>query len=527
MATDGRITRRTIEEAEKLAGLSFSDAERAQIVQGAPLPLALYARRRRVTLPNELPPALRFDPRLPGTELALEERCVRSDGDPGPVPESDDDLAFAPVTRLSRWIERRALTSERLTRLALERIAKHGPALECVVTPTPERALAQARRADAELAAGRWRGPLHGIPWGAKDLLDTAGIPTTWGAAPYRDRLPERDAAVVRRLDEAGAVLVAKLALGELAQGDVWFRGRTRNPWNPAQGSGGSSAGSAAATAAGLVAFSIGSETLGSITNPSMVCGATGLRPTFGRVPRTGSMAVAWSLDKLGPICRSAEDAALVLAAIHGADPGDPASVALPFEFDATAPVHGLRVGFVRDWFASPFVTDAERAALEALRAAGLELAEFELPDLPYESVIVLLQVEAAAAFEELTLTDRDDELRQQEASAWPNTLRLARLVPAVEYVQMLRIRTRVMEVARELFERFDVLAGPGMGSTLSFLTNATGHPSLTLRAGFRDDGTPAALTLHGRLFDEGRLCRVGMALEARLGVRERRPPLG
>jgi Asp-tRNA(Asn)/Glu-tRNA(Gln) amidotransferase A subunit family amidase len=527
MATDGRITKRTIEEAEKLAGVSFSDAERAQIVQGVPLPLALYARRRRVALECDVAPALRFDPRLPGTELALEERCVRSGGDPGPVPAADEDLAFAPVTRLSRWLERRALTSERLTRVYLERIAKLGPALECAVTVTDERALAQARRADAELDAGRWRGPLHGIPWGAKDLLDTAGIPTTWGAAPYRDRVPERDATVVRRLDEAGAVLVAKLSLGELAQGDVWFRGRTRNPWNPAQGSGGSSAGSAAATAAGLVAFSLGSETLGSITNPSMVCGATGLRPTFGRVPRTGAMPVAWSLDKIGPICRSAEDAALVLAAIHGADPGDPASVALPFEFDAGAPVQGLRAGFVRDWFADPLAGDAERAALDALRAAGLELAEFELPDLPYESVIVLLQVEAAAAFEELTLTDRDEELRQQQASAWPNTLRLARLVPAVEYVQMLRIRTRMMEVARELFASFDLLVAPGMGSTLSFLTNATGHPSLTLRAGFRDDGTPAALTLHGRLFDEGRLCRVGMALEDRLGVRERRPPLG
>lgn len=527
MATGGRITKRTIEEAEKLAGLEFTDAEREQIVQGAPLPLALYERRRRVTLPNDLAPALRFDPRLPGTELACEERCVRSDEDPGPLPERDEDLAFAPVSKLSRWIERGALRSTRLTRLYLDRIAKLGPGLECVVTTTTERALQQASRADAEIAAGHWRGPLHGIPWGAKDLLDTAQIATTWGASPYRDRVPERDAAVVRRLDEAGAVLVAKLALGELALGDVWFRGMTRNPWNPAQGSGGSSAGSAAATAAGLVAFSIGSETLGSITNPSMVCGATGLRPTFGRVPRTGAMAVAWSLDKLGPICRSAEDAALVLAAIHGAEPGDPASIALPFEFDATAPVRGLRAGFVPEWFASPFVTDAERGALDRLREAGLELAEFELPDLPYESVVLVLQVEAAAAFEELTLSGRDEELRQQEASAWPNMLRLARLVPAVEYVQMLRIRARIMEVARTLFDGFHVLVGPGMGSTLAFLTNATGHPSLTLRSGFREDGTPSAVTLHGRLFDEGLLCRIGMDLERRLGVCERRPPLG
>ncbi len=527
MAKDRGVTTHTIREAERVAGVEFTEAEREQILLGLPLPLALYERRRRVALPNHLAPALRFDPRLPGTELAREERCVRSHEDPGPLPSRDEDLAFAPLTRLSRWIEGRALTSTRLTRLYLERIAKHGAALECVVTTTAERALAQAKRADAEIAAGRWRGPLHGIPWGAKDLLDTAGIPTTWGATPYRDRIPERDAEVVRRLDAAGAVLVAKLSLGELAQGDVWFQGMTRNPWNPEQGSGGSSAGPAAATAAGLVAFSIGSETLGSITNPSMVCGATGLRPTFGRVPRTGAMAVAWSLDKLGPICRSAEDAALVLAAIHGADAGDPGSFALPFEFDATARVQGMKVGFVPEWFRNPFVTPAERGALDHLRDAGLQLAEFELPDLPYESVVLVLQVEAAAAFEELTLTGRDEELRQQEPSAWPNTLRLARLVPAVEYVQMLRIRARMMEVARALFQEFHVLVGPGMGSTLAFLTNATGHPSLTLRAGFRDDGTPVAVTLHGRLFDEGTLCRVGMELERRLGVWERRPPLG
>ena len=369
-------------------------------------------------------------------------------------------------------------------------------------------------------------GPLHGVPWGAKDLLDTAGIATTFGAAPFRDRVPTRDAEVVRRLADAGAVLVAKLSLGELAMGDVWFGGKTRNPWQLEQGSGGSSAGSAAAVAAGLVGFAIGSETLGSISNPSMICGTVGLRPTFGRVPRTGSMTVCWSLDKLGPICRSVEDTTFVLDAIHGSHEGDPDAVDLCFGFDAGAAVTACRAGFVPEWFAEGRAGAAEREALAALERSGLELVEITAPELPFEVVLTLLFVEAAASFQELTLTNRDDELRQQEPNSWPNRFRTAHYTSAVEYVQLQRLRRKAMEAMRDVFEQVEILAAPGMGAGLSPITNATGHPSLTLPVGFRDDGTPAAVTLHGRLYDEATLCRVGMVLEAELGL-SARPPLG
>lgn len=509
--------------AERLAALEFSPDERELILQGLPIHLAMYSRRRDVELPNPLGPATRFDPRFPGQVFETRAGAfVRSAADPGPLPESDLAIAFAPVVKLSRWIESRALSSTRLTGIYLERLRRLAPRLHCVVSLTEERALARARLADAEIARGAYRGPLHGIPWGAKDLLDTRGIATTWGASPYRDRVPGRDAEVVARLDRAGAVLVAKLSLGELAQGDVWFGGRTRNPWQPESGSGGSSAGSASATAAGAVAFAIGSETLGSITNPCSICGCVGLRPTFGRVARTGAMALCWSLDKLGPICRSVEDTALVLDAIAGAHPGDPDSIDLPFGFDATLPLDGLRVG----WIPSSFdeAHPSQRAALELLDAAGLERVEVALPDLPYETLITIVQVEAAAAFDELTRSDRDDELVQQEAGDWPNQLRCARYVPAVEFLQLQRVRRRVMEAMRALFDDVHCVIAPGMGGPLLMPTNASGHPSLTLRSGFDDADRPRALTLHGRLFDEGTLCRIGMELEARLGVQDRQP---
>ena len=498
--------------AERLAGLEFDPGEREMAVRGVTFHQRMYARTREVELPNGLGPATGFDPRLPGQAFATQQApLARSDADPGPLPETDAEIAFAPLTRLSRWIEAGELTSVRLTQIYLERLRAFGPDLHCVVTTTEERALAQARRADAE----QRRGPLHGIPWGAKDLLDTAGVPTTWGAEPYRGRVPERDAEVVARLERAGAVLVAKLSLGELAQGDLWFGGRTRNPWKPDEGSGGSSAGSAAATAAGLVGFSIGSETLGSITNPCMTCGCVGLRPTFGRVPRTGAMALCWSLDKLGPLCRSVEDTALVLAAISGPHVGDPDAIDLPFNFDAQAPLDGRRVGFIgADWAE---VHPSQRTSLDALEAAGLELVELELPELPYENLITIIQVEAAAAFDELTRKGLDDALAQQDEQGWPNQLRTARYITAVEFVQMQRTRRRVMEAMRELFDAVDCIAAPDMGASLLMPTNASGHPSLTLPTGLDETGRPKALTLHGRLFDEGTLCRIGMAIETEM----------
>jgi Asp-tRNA(Asn)/Glu-tRNA(Gln) amidotransferase A subunit family amidase len=509
--------------AERLAALELTPEEREQALLGMPLYLAMIARRRAVELANGLGPATGFDPRLPGQRVDATPRpLVRSARDPGPLPASDAEIAFAPVWRLSRWIASGALTSRRLTGIYLARLREVGPALHCAVTITDELAHVQAERADAEIARGEHRGPLHGIPWGAKDLLDTAGVPTTWGAPPFRDRTPARDAEVVARLERAGAVLVAKLSLGELAQGDVWFGGRTRNPWQPEAGSGGSSAGSAAATAAGCVGFALGSETLGSITNPCMICGTVGLRPTFGIVPRSGAMALCWSLDKIGPICRSVEDTALVLDAIRGAHEEDPDSIDAAFGFDATASVDGLRVGFLPSSFRDAHAS--QRPALDVLLDAGIELVEVAIPELPYETLITILNVEAAAAFDELTRDGRDDELVQQEPDSWPNQLRTARFVPAVEFVQMQRVRRRVMHAMRELFDEVHCVAAPDMGGPLLMPTNASGHPSLTLRSGFDEEGMPKSLTLHGRLFDEATLCRIGLELESRLGVQHRHP---
>jgi Asp-tRNA(Asn)/Glu-tRNA(Gln) amidotransferase A subunit family amidase len=395
-----------------------------------------------------------------------------------------------------------------------------------VVTLLPERALAAAARADAELAAGRDRGPLHGVPCGVKDLFAVAGAPTTWGAVPYRDQVIDDTATVVRRLDEAGAVVAAKLTLGALAWGDVWFGGKTRNPWNPEEGSSGSSAGPAAATAAGLVAFGLGTETLGSIVSPCLRCGTTGLRPTFGRVARTGAMALGWSLDKIGPIARTVEDCMLVLAAINGADLGDPSSLNMPLNFDARRSVRGLRLGYDPAWFEEDGATVLDRQVLEAARQVGLRLVRIELPDWPYQTLMTILMVEAAAAFEELTLSGRDDELSWQEPQAWPNLFRQTRFTPAIEYVQSQRFRRMVMEMMAGQFTEVDAIISPSYAGSLLLITNNTGHPALTLRCGFKEDGTPHGITLIGPLFDEGTLCSIGMALERELDVWRERPTM-
>jgi Asp-tRNA(Asn)/Glu-tRNA(Gln) amidotransferase A subunit family amidase len=512
----------TLAEVERLAGLSFTDAERELLLQTAPASLRVAERRQQFALANGEAPALGFRPAAP----SLDERFEASAPHPA-APESDADLAFAPLGDLSHWLATGTVTSERLTALSLERLARIGPGLECVVTLLEDPALEQARAADRELARGVIRGPLHGVPYGAKDLLDTAGVRTTWGAGPSRDRVPERDAVVVTRLREAGAVLVAKLTLGELANGDVWFGGKTRNPWKPADGSSGSSAGSAAAVAAGLVAFAIGSETLGSIVSPSLVCGSAGLRPTYGRVARTGAMALCWSLDKLGPMARRCEDTMLVLRAMQGADAGDPDSRSVPLPFDAHSSVAGLRVGWCEGWFAAGTATPAESAALEGLRALGVELVPIELPPMLYEGILLELQIEAAAAFETWTRDGRTHELVRQGAQDWPNLFRSAWLLPAVEYVQLLRIRRQVMAAMDRLFADVDVVVAPRAGAQLNFATNWTGHPALALRTGFGSEGTPDGVTLFGGLFREDSLVRVGMALEEELGVWDRRPPVG
>jgi Asp-tRNA(Asn)/Glu-tRNA(Gln) amidotransferase A subunit family amidase len=541
----------TFAEAEKLAQVTMSAGEREMAASTWRRAMApLLERRvgpRKVALEPNVAPGTRWNPALGGETGPTKDAFVRSRSDAPPLPSKDADIAFAPVVHLSRWIEQKALTSERLTNIYLRRIDEFDRQLRCVITVTRDVALARAKKADAEIAAGRYRGPLHGIPFGVKDLLDTAGIATTYGAEPFRNRVPATDAAVVRRLDEAGAVLIAKLSLGALALNDIWFGGQTMNPWLLEEGASGSSAGPGTATAAGLVAFSIGSETGGSIIAPSMRCGVTGLRPTFGRVPRTGAMTLCWSLDKLGPMTRGVEDAMLVLQAITGPDPGDVSSVPSRLEFDASASVKGLRVGFFPRWMKEEPATDVDRAALETVKKLGLVTTEVSLPDWPYGSLQHVLFSEAAAAFEELTTSGGVNTLKAQVPDAWPNLFRQARFLSAVDFVQADRLRRRVATEMARVFADVDLLLVPSLRDEMLTLSNFTGHPSLTLRAGFvqvseaRSDWAPDpanplpkfspprrvphGVTLLGRLFEEGTVARAGLAMERAFGVAGERPP--
>jgi Asp-tRNA(Asn)/Glu-tRNA(Gln) amidotransferase A subunit family amidase len=537
--------------AEVALGVTYTAQERAMLAGSFDGHLAAVAARRAVIPPNHIPPACVFDPRPTGFVMpAAPAPATPLDADPGPVPGDDADIAFAPAARLSAWLRRGGLTSRRLTEIYLDRIARIAPGLECFVTVTPDRARAQADAADAALAAGRWLGPLHGLPYGLKDLFDTAGVPTTWGAEPYADRTPDADARVVTLLREAGAVLLGKTTLGALAYGDVWHGGITRNPWNPAEGSSGSSAGSAAATAAGLCAFSIGTETLGSIVSPSQRCGTTGLRPTFGRVSRAGAMALCWSLDKVGPICRAVEDCALVLGVLNGPDPDDRGAIAAPFAYDPALELTGARIGYLPEAYDDAAATPVDRAALEAARGLGLTVTPVRLPALPYDSLTLALFAEAAAAFEDLTLTGADDTLTRQDPGAWPNAWRRSRFLSAVDLVQLDRLRFLTMQALDGLFREVDFLIGPFSTGPMLVASNFTGHPCLHLRAGFMDTParamtsmaagrlTPGApngetprrvpygVSLWAGLFQEPRLLRLGAMLEAALDVAAERPPL-
>src|SRR5712672_102100 len=551
-AVGPEVSPATFAEAEKLVQINLSTADRAQVAASWRVNLAsVYERRtgpRVLSLEPTLAPFSRYHSVLPGQPAGPQrDQFIRTKNDPGPLPSDDADIAFAPVTQLSRWIEQRKLTSERLTQIYLRRIEQFDPKLRCVITLTRDLALAQAKKADAEIATGKYRGPLHGIPWGGKDLLDTAGIPTTYGAEPFRNRIPSADAAVVHRLHAAGAVLVAKLSLGALALNDIWFGGQTMNPWLLEEGASGSSAGPGAATAAGLVGFSIGSETGGSIIAPSMRCGITGLRPTYGRVPRTGAMTLCWSLDKLGPMTRTVEDAMLVLYAISGPDAGDLSSVPSKLDFDANVPVTGLRVGYFPAWLETNPATDVDRAALKMLPKLGMIPVEVSLPDWPYQALNLILFAEGAAAFEELTSSGGVNQLKVQTPDAWPNLFRQARFLSAVDFVQADRFRRKVAEEMARVFSQVDLLLVPSLRDEMLTLSNFTGHPSLTLRAGFvnvseaRSDWAPDprnplpkfspprrvphGVTLLGRLFEEGTLGRAGIALERAFAVAGERPP--
>lgn len=542
------ITQNDIVGAEAVLGVNYTPAERELMVGKLEGQIGLAQAARIAALPNRAPMALRFDPRPPNFRMPTGPGRVRFTNSVPPIPHDDTDIAFAPVVHLSAWLAAGAISSQRLTDIYLGRIATLAPKLECFATVTAERARAEAEAADVLLAAGVWLGPLHGVPYALKDLFDTNGIVTGWGAEPYRNRVPDIDAAIVTKLRAAGAVLLGKSTVGALAYNDIWYGGRTRNPWNLNEGSSGSSAGSASATAAGLCGFSIGTETLGSITSPSQRCGTTGLRPTFGRVSRAGAMALCNSLDKVGPICRGVEDTAMVLDAINGADVSDRSSIDAPFSFDAAAGMPRLRIGYLVDAFGEG-ATEVDHAALDMVRSLGLDVVEVGLPTLPYDALMNVVYAEAAATFQELTLSGRDDLLSWQDAEAWPNVFRMARFLSAVDHVQLDRLRYQVMLALDGLFSDVDVIIGPFSTGPMLVASNFTGHPCLHMRAGFLERTTrgatslasgrlqtgsegslgpkylvPQGISLWGRLFEEETILHLGMALERALDVTDKRP---
>jgi len=531
--------------AERVLGLSYTSAERALLARGYDQVLGQLGTIRKLDLANDVSPACRFDPRLPGKKYATPTPKVRGKApDAGPLPSSAAGISLAPAWKLGQWLRRKSISSFELTSLYLDRIARLAPRLENFITVTGELALAQAKSADQNLARGHVLSALHGVPYGLKDLFDTAGVRTTWGAEPYANRpAPTENAAIVDKLQGAGVVLLGKTAVGALAYGDIWQDGRSRNPWNPDEGSSGSSAGSASATSAGLVGFGIGTETLGSIISPSHRCGIAGLRPTFGRVSRHGGMSLCWSWDKVGTLARSVADCGLILSIINGGDPRDWGSIDMPFGFDWHAQVKNLRVGYVPAFFEGVGSTDVDRNALAALRDIGVTLVEVSFPDLPLAALNQLVTIEAAAAFSELTLTNRDDQLKWQDESAWPSSWRRAHLFPAVEMVQLERLRRRTMQAFDEIFGQVDALIGPNYAGGALVATNATGHPSLAVKAGFIDSPTrglrdepvdpasakhrvPRTVSLWSGLFREDVLIALGRALEEKLGVADEHPAI-
>jgi Asp-tRNA(Asn)/Glu-tRNA(Gln) amidotransferase A subunit family amidase len=578
-----KITPEMIDAAAVLAGVGpFTAEQKKMMIDGLVDQNGSYKAIRKLKLPNSVAPAYVFQPLLPNAQKHLVQELGKGAWNPNPnvaVPSRIEDLAFASVSELASLLHARKVTSLALTQMYIDRLKRYDPKLHFVITLTEDRALAHAKAADVEIAAGKYRGPLHGIPWGAKDLLAVKGYPTTWGAGGFEHQSFDEDATVVKRLDEAGAVLIAKFTLGALAMGDKWFGGRTRNPWNPEQGSSGSSAGSASAVAAGCVAFAIGSETLGSISSPCTRCGATGLRPTFGAVPRTGAMALSWTMDKLGPIARSAEDCALVLKVIHGPDGQDASAHAMHFLYPPQENLHSLRVGYLKSDFdePKPFKTqppptsetaeekkDREKreaegkaaherrlydrrydlAALDKLRAMGIDLISVELPKLPYGAMVSLLGAEAAAAFDDLTLSGRDRLLTEQGVEDWPNSFRVSRFYPAIEYIQANRARTLACREVSALFEKVDIIVASSGGMQL-LATNLTGHPAAIVPNGLRGDdaprppkidtgdeddiggpGTPVSITFLAGLYDDARLAAFAQAYQQATGFNKLHPKL-
>lgn len=523
-----KVTKEMVAASEKIIGIEFTEAERDLMLDDLNDNLERHVAIRSVSIENSVPPALLFNPIPPG--FAFDRRQKPLEMSPVRrlvVPEDLEDLAFCSVRDLAKFVRSRRVTSTQLTKLALRRLQKFDSKLHCVITLTEELALKQAAGADEEIASGNYRGPLHGIPYGAKDLLAVRGYKTTWGAMPYKDQVIDSDATVIKKLEEAGAVLVAKLSLGALAWGDVWYADTTRNPWDLEQGSSGSSAGSAAAVSAGLVPFAIGSETWGSIVSPSTRCGVTGLRPTFGRVSRAGAMALSWSMDKIGPICRTVEDCALVLEAIRGTDGVDQTVIDAAFNYTPRIDLKKLRIGYLKEDFKKDTTYQEQNAAtLQTLRELGANLIEIKLPNLPVDAMQIILNAEAAAAFDELTRSDRDDLLVRQIKNAWPNVFRSSRLIPAVEYIQANRLRTVLIKRMAELMADIDLYLSPTFEGDNLLLTNLTGHPCVVVPNGFNGEGEPTSITFIGRLYDEATLLAVAKTYQDATDFHTKHPPL-
>lgn len=525
-----RITKEMLHTAEKLMGLEFTDAQEAMALPGVNRLLDNYETVRKIDVPLDTEPAIAFHPVRARRELYGQPTKFRFGKVELPAFKSLDDLAFATVPQLAELLRTRKISSTELTKMYLARLKRYGPRLLCIVTLTEDLALKQAAAADAELKKGKYRGPLHGIPWGAKDLFATRGIKTTWGAEPYRDQVIDYDATVVERLQDAGAVLVAKLSMGALAQGAKWFGGVTRNPWIPdesVQGSSGSSAGPAAATAAGLVGFSIGTETLGSIVSPSSRCGVTGLRPTYGRVSRYGAMGLSWTMDKIGPICRGVEDCAAALSAIYGPDGRDITVGDAPFNWDPKRSLSAMRIGYLKTEFDGPGTPPTNeqqrlqleqrknvyKEAIEALEKAGAKLNPIELPKFSTAALRYILTAEAAAAFDDITRDGRVNQLSGQEAFDWPNSFRTSRFIPAVEYIRAQRARALLMREMEKLMSQWDVFVSPAPGSASLLITNLTGHPAVCVPCGFVNN-LPVAIMFTGGVYDEAAPLRVALAFE-------------
>ena len=557
-ATSPRIDRLRLDAAESIFGVDFNEAEEQMALNSVNRNLDSYEQLRKLDIPLDTEPAITFRPYLPGKKPSGKSTPGAKLKFARPVVPANlkpEEIAFLPVTALATLIETKRMTSTELTKIYLDRLKKYGDTLKCVVTLTEELALEQAADADAEIKAGKYRGPLHGIPWGAKDLLATKGIKTTWGATPYKDQVIDLDATVVARLREAGAVLVAKLSMGALAQGGVWFGGSTHNPWNVERSSSGSSAGPGAATAAGLVGFAIGTETLGSIISPSVTNGVTGLRPTYGRVSRYGAMALSWTMDKIGPMCRSVEDCVLVLNAIYGSDGKDDTCTDAPLEWNSTfapqtggatagkpdRPLASLKIGYIQKEFEgapnNPNPTDAQRQtfsarnamyaeALDVFRKAGARLEPMAMPEFPSGAIGFVLSAEAAAAFDDLTRNKEQlASLTGQSPGDWPNTFRSSRFIPAVEYIRAMRARRLLMQEIDKLMSQYDVFLSPAPGSGSLQVTNLTGHPAIALKSGFIDN-MPQAIMVTGRLYDEATVCRVALAYEQATEWHKRNPTL-